>query len=139
MTDRTPLKTVTIIGAGIGGLYLVAELGIAGFKLRLHDIDDSRLSEIRARGGVDVEGESGGFAAVERATSDLPSAVDGADVIIVVTGGNAQAVVARSLAPLLRDGQVILLDPGQHRRVADRAPRPGRRRLPSRDRCRRNG
>ena len=111
MTDRTT-KTVTIIGAGIGGLYLIAELGIAGFKLRLHDIDDSRLSEIRARGGVDVEGENGGFAAVERATSDLRSAVDGADIIIVVTGGNSQAVVARSLKPLLRDGQVILLIQG---------------------------
>jgi hypothetical protein len=31
-------------------------LGIAGFKLRLHDIDASKLSEIRAPGGVDVEG-----------------------------------------------------------------------------------
>ena len=111
MTDGTT-KTVTIIGAGIGGLYLIAELGVAGFKLRLHDIDDSKLSEIRARGGVDVEGESGGFAAVERATTDLPSAVDGADVIIVVTGRNAQAVVGRSLAPLVRDGQVILLIQG---------------------------
>ena len=79
MTDENSAKTVTIIGAGIGGLYLVAELGIAGFKLRLHDIDDSKLSEIRARGGVDVEGEKGGFAAVEHATSDLRSAVDGAD------------------------------------------------------------
>jgi opine dehydrogenase len=111
VTDRTT-KTVTIIGAGIGGLYLIAELGVAGFKLRLHDIDDSKLSEIRARGGVDVEGENGGFAAVERATSDLRSAVDGADVIIVVTGGNSQAVVARSLAPLVRDGHVILLIQG---------------------------
>jgi len=105
-------ETVAIIGAGIGGLYLVAELGIAGFKLRLHDIDDSRLSEIRARGGVDVDGEEGGFAEVERATSDLRSAIDGADVIIVVTGGNAQAAVARSLAPVLRNGQVILLIQG---------------------------
>jgi opine dehydrogenase len=87
-------------------------LGIAGFKLWLHDIDDSKLSEIRARGGVDVEGERGGFAAVDRVTTDLPSAVDGADVIIVVTGGNTQAAVARSLAPLLRDGQVILLIQG---------------------------
>lgn len=50
MTDRST-ETVAIIGAGIGGLYLVAELGIAGFKLRLYDIDDSRLSAIRARGG----------------------------------------------------------------------------------------
>jgi 3-hydroxyisobutyrate dehydrogenase-like beta-hydroxyacid dehydrogenase len=69
-------ESVAIIGAGIGGLYLLAELGIAGFKLRLHDLDDSKLSEIRARGGVDVESESGGFAAVDRATTDLPSAVD---------------------------------------------------------------
>jgi opine dehydrogenase len=87
-------------------------LGVAGFKLRLHDIDDSRLSEIRARGGMDVEGEKGGFAPVERATTDLEPAIDGADVIIVVTGGNSQAVVALSLAPLLRDRQVILLIQG---------------------------
>ena len=43
---------------------------------------------------MDVEGENGGFAAVERATNGLRSAIDGADVIIVVTGGNAQAAVA---------------------------------------------
>jgi opine dehydrogenase len=112
VTDKSTVETVAIIGAGIGGLYLVGELGVAGFKLRLHDIDDSRLSEIRARGGVDVEGENGGFVAVERPTSDLGSAVDGADVIIVVTGGNSQAVAVRSLAPLLRDDQVILLIQG---------------------------
>jgi opine dehydrogenase len=112
VADRDTVETVAIIGAGIGGIYLAAELGIAGFKLRLHDIDDSRLSDIRAFGGIDVEGERGGFAAVERATSDLRSAVDGADVVIVVTGGNAQAAVARSLAPLLGDGQVILLIQG---------------------------
>jgi opine dehydrogenase len=104
--------TVAIIGAGIGGVYLVAELGVLGHRLRLHDIDDTRLADIRARGGLDVEGEPGGFAAVEHATSDLRTAVDGADVIIVVTGGNAQEAVARSLAPLLRDGQVILLIQG---------------------------
>ena len=95
MANKNTVETVTIIGAGIGGLYLVAELGVAGFKLRLHDVDESRLSEIRARGGVDVEGEEGGFAGVERATSDLASTVDGAGVIIIVTGGSAQALGTR--------------------------------------------
>lgn len=104
--------TVAVIGAGIGGVYLVAVLGVLGCKLRLHDLDDSRLVDIRARGGIDVEGEPGGFATVERATTDLLSAVDGADIIIIVTGGNAQETVARSLAPLLRNGQVILLIQG---------------------------
>jgi opine dehydrogenase len=106
------VETVAIIGAGIGGVYLAAELGVAGFKLRLHDIDDARLADIRAFGGIDVEGEQGGFAAIEHATSDLRAAVDGADVIIVVTGGNAQAGAARSLAPMLRDSQIILLVQG---------------------------
>jgi opine dehydrogenase len=104
------VSTVAIIGAGIGGVYLVAELGLAGHRLRLHDLDDTRLAEIRAHGGVDVE--PGGLAAVERATTELPAAVDGADVIIVVTGGNAQSAVARSMAPLLRDGQIVLLIQG---------------------------
>ena len=127
MADNDAVETVAIIGAGIGGIYLAAELGIAGYKLRLHDLDDARLADIRAFGGIDVEGERAGFAAVEHATSDLQSAVDGADVIIIVTGGNAQATVARSLASLLHDGQLILLTQGNTggslivRRVLDEA------------------
>jgi opine dehydrogenase len=104
------MSTIAIIGAGIGGVYLVAELGLAGYRLRLHDRDDTRLAEIRAHGGVDVE--PGGLAPVERATTELAAAVDGADTIIVATGGNAQETVARSVAPLLRDGQIILLIQG---------------------------
>ena len=104
--------TVAIIGAGIGGVYLAAELGMLGCRLRLHDLDDSRLGDIRARGGIDVDGSNGGFAAIERVTTDLAAAVDGADIIVIVTGGNAQETVARALAPLLRDGQIILLIQG---------------------------
>jgi opine dehydrogenase len=122
-----PDTTVAIIGAGIGGVYLAAELGRLGRKLRLHDLDDSRLGDIRAHGGIDVEGKDGGFAAIERVTTDLAVAVEGADVIVTVTGGNAQESVAHSLAPLLRDGQIILLIQGNTggslvvRRALDRA------------------
>jgi len=101
---------VAIIGAGIGGVYLAAELGVLGCRLRLHDIDDARLAEIRSHGGIEVEGR--GFAAIEQVTTEPAAAVEGADVIVIVTGGNAQATVARSIAPLLRDGQVILLIQG---------------------------
>ena len=48
MTKRCT-ESVAIIGAGIGGLYLLAELGIAGFKLRLHDLEiQSSLKSERA-------------------------------------------------------------------------------------------
>src|SRR5580704_4669850 len=122
-----PDATVAIVGAGIGGVYLAAELGMLGCRLRLHDLDDSRLAEIRARGGIEIEGERAAFAAIERVTTDPAAAVDGADVIIIVTGGNHQAGAARGLAPLLRDGQIILLIQGNTggalvvRRALDRA------------------
>jgi opine dehydrogenase len=118
---------VAIIGAGIGGVYLVAMLGLVGCEVRLHDIDDSRLAELRAAKGIEVEGPNGGFAPLKMATTDLKLAVDGADIIIIVTGGPFQEGVANSLAPLLVDGQLILLVQGNTcgslivRRALDRA------------------
>jgi opine dehydrogenase len=104
--------TVAIIGVGIGGIYLAAALGTAACKLRLHDIDDTRLIDVRARGGIEVEGQPDHFAAIDRITTDLAAAVDGADIIIVTTGGNYQESVATALAPLLRGGEIILLIQG---------------------------
>jgi opine dehydrogenase len=105
-----PNPTVAIIGAGSGGIYLAVELGRLGCGLRLTDLDDSRLAPIRTRGGLDVD--PGGFVAIERATADLPHTIDGASVIAVCTGGTYQEAVAIALAPLLRDGQIVLLIQG---------------------------
>jgi len=104
--------TVAIIGAGIGGIYLAAELGRRGCRLRLHDIDDGRLLPIRERGGLDIEGDNAGFAAIERVTTDPEAAIEGAEIIAVCTGGTYQEAVGRGLASLLRDGQTILLIQG---------------------------
>ena len=119
--------TVAIIGAGIGGVYLTAMLGLLGCKVRLHDIDDRRLADLRSAGGVEVEGPGGGFAPLEAATTDPKGAVDGADIVIMATGGTFQEKAAETIAPLLRDGQVILLVQGNTggalvvRRALDRA------------------
>jgi opine dehydrogenase len=113
--DPGKATTVAIVGAGIGGLYLAAALGLLGCRLRLHDRDDAKLAAPRARGGIDVEGAPGQasrFAALELVTTELRAAVAGADIIILATGGNAQEGAARTLAPLLVDGQLILLVQG---------------------------
>ena len=107
------MTTVAIVGAGIGGVYLAAHLGQRGARLRLTDLDDSRLADIRARGGLDVEADGKtSFSEIERATVNLGHAVDGADVIAVCTGGTYQEGVARGLAPVLRDAQIVLLIQG---------------------------
>ncbi len=129
--------TVAIIGAGIGGVYLAAELGTLGCRLRLTDRDDSRLGEIRARGGLDVE--PGGFVPIEHVTTDLAVAVAGAEVIAVCTGGTFQEGVARDIAPLSRDGQTILLIQGNTGGALVFRRALGRGGLPGRGRCRGDG
>lgn len=114
-------------GAGNGGFNLVAHLGAAGHTMRLHDIDDAKLADLRSRGGVETDGMGKGFAALERVTTDLAAAIKEADVIVVCTGGHRQAAVAKSLAPVLADGQILLLVQGNtggslaFRRVLDEA------------------
>ena len=112
MNQQTGKTTVTIIGAGLGGIALVANLGLLGYRLRLHDRDPARIANVRERGGLDVEGLAKGFAPLELVTDKLAPAVEGADVIIVVTGSHFHADVARDLAGVLRDGQSILLIQG---------------------------
>jgi len=114
-TTKDPMRdptTCAVIGAGLGGVAICAHMGRLGYRMRLHDLNGARLTALRTRGGIDVEGLVQGFAPLERVTTGLAEAVDGAEVIIVCTGSTYHAEVARALAKLLRDGQTILLIQG---------------------------
>jgi hypothetical protein len=63
---------------------------LLGYRLRLNDRDEARIARVRERGGLDVEGLAKGFAPLELVTPQLAPAVDGADIIIVVTGTSTQ-------------------------------------------------
>ena len=127
MAEASAKPNVTIIGMGMGGVYLAAMLGGIGCKIRLHDIDDKKLVDLRNAKGIEVEGAGGGFVPFDLVTTDLKAAADGADIFVVCTGGTFQEDVAKSLAPLLRDGQTVLLVQGNtggafvFRRALDRA------------------
>ena len=108
MTDLV----VAIVGTGIGGTEMAGYLGLQGARVRVHDIRKEAVGGIRDRGGLEVSGIATGFARVERATTDLAEAVDGATLIAVTTVNNDHHAVARQLATLLRDGQVVTLIPG---------------------------
>lgn len=109
---RVDDRTVAIVGMGTGGFYCAGLLGIAGFKIRIHDINEAKLKEIKNRGGIEVEGDPGGFSSIEVATTDLARAIDGAGIILITTGGHRQASAAKALSPILADGQIVLLIQG---------------------------
>jgi len=101
-----------IIGGGNGGQSVAGHLGIMGFRVRLFDIVPSTIDAINMQGGIHVEGEIEGFGQLELASTNLDKVVNGADIVMVITPAIAHAKIAKSLAPLLQDKQVVVLHPG---------------------------
>jgi opine dehydrogenase len=102
----------TVVGSGMGGKGLLAELGVNGFRVRAHDRNEAQIAAMRSLGGLHVEGRHKDFAKVELATTDLAKALEGAKVILVSTYGTDIPQVARDVAPHLKDGQIIIIVQG---------------------------
>jgi opine dehydrogenase len=111
--DKGKALTFCVLGAGHGGLAMAGHLGVLGYPVHLYNRTPENLDGVRWHGGIKVDGAVTGFGPVRRATSDLPAALEGADVVMVVTPATAHRDLAASMAPHLREGQLIVLNPGR--------------------------
>lgn len=102
-----------VVGAGHGGLSMAGHLGVMGFPVRLYNRSEENLHAVRWHGGVRLTGEVTGFGPIRMATTSMAEAVDGADVIMVVIPATGHRFVAEQLAPCLKAGQVVVLNPGR--------------------------
>jgi opine dehydrogenase len=105
-------KTIAVIGAGNGGTAIAGDLALAGHECRLFEFEEwaGNVTAVTAQGGIQVTGVARtGFAKVALATTDITAALDGAELIMVATQALTHTRVARTIAPLVRDGQVIIL------------------------------
>lgn len=114
MQQHTELQ-IAVIGAGHGGKAMAADLAARGFAVRLYNRSFHNIEEIAARRGIELTLEDGRqeFGPLQVITDDLERALDGAQLIMVVLPASAHRDVARECAPLLRDGQFIVLNPGR--------------------------
>jgi len=107
----------TVIGAGHGGKAMAAHLALMGYPVTLYNRTAAHVAAIDARGGiqltsVDPEGPQG-FGALRAVTSDMGEALAEAEVVMVVVPACAHRDVARWAAPHLREGQIVVLNPGR--------------------------
>jgi opine dehydrogenase len=110
------VKNYTVIGAGHGGRAMAAHLALMGFAVALYNRTPEHIAGIKARKGIDLESAEGGphgFARLALVTSEMKAAVRYADVLMVVVPSSAHVDVANSMAPHLKDGQIIILHPGR--------------------------
>ncbi|HET91616.1 MAG TPA: NADP transhydrogenase subunit alpha [Chloroflexi bacterium] len=105
----------TIIGAGHGGKAMAADLAAKGFSVTLYNRTPERIEEIRWRGEIELEYDTGvsRLCPLACVTSDIEEALNDADVIMVVIPASGHRSIATSCAPHLRDGQIVILNPGR--------------------------
>ncbi len=106
----------TVIGAGNGGKTMAAHLALMGFPVTLYNRTPENVAAIKTRGGIELESHEGGphgFGRLALVTSDMGEALERAKVIMVVVPATGHADIARVAAPHLRDGQIVVLNPGR--------------------------
>lgn len=113
MTKKTKFA---VIGSGHGGKAMAAHLGLMGFPTNLYNRTFDHIAAIKELGGVDLvgfEGDKRDFGKLEKVSADIEEVITGVELIMVVVPSSAHAEIAKSLAPYVKDGQVILLHPGR--------------------------
>lgn len=106
---------ITIIGAGHGGKAMAADLAARGYAVRLYNRTYEHVAAIALRGGIEITLEDGEqlFGAIPLVTDDIAQALEGVPLIMVIVPASGHRDVARETAPYLRDGQIVVLNPGR--------------------------
>jgi opine dehydrogenase len=102
-----------VIGAGPGGMAMAGHLALMGRKVNLYTRNADRLAPVQARGGIDVTGEIQGLAKLDVVTTDPEKAVEHSEVLMIVVPATAHRNIAKIIAPYIKDGQIIVLNPGR--------------------------
>ena len=117
-TERSDKPTFCVLGASHGGSAMSAHLSLMGFDVRLYNCSEERIIPVKARGGIVVVADDEvnvpkGFAPIPVVTTNIAEAMDGADVLMVVVPATAHRCIAEQCAEHLRDGQIVVLNPGR--------------------------
>jgi opine dehydrogenase len=106
---------VAVLGAGNGGHAVAAFLALSGFKVNFFELPEfaTKFEKVAESGEIRIEGVLGSKTArLNLATTNIEKALDGAEVIFIVTPAFGHRTMAESCAPHVRDGQLICLMPG---------------------------
>jgi opine dehydrogenase len=104
---------VTVVGSGNGGLATAFDFAQHGHRVRLLDSPQfpDQVEAVAAAGGVHATGDLEGFAEVAYAGHDAASALDGAELVVLVGPAYSTEPFAHLVAPHLVPGQAVLVCP----------------------------
>lgn len=92
---------------------MAGHLSMQGCKVNLFNRTKARILAVQERGGIDVRGAVSGFAPLQTVTADPAEAISGVDILMVVVPATGHAEMAGIVAPHIKDGQILVLNPGR--------------------------
>ncbi|MBO2518242.1 NAD/NADP octopine/nopaline dehydrogenase family protein [Limnochorda sp.] len=101
---------VAVLGAGHGGQAMAGWMAWQGHQVRLFNRSAEALMPLRS--GLTLEGVVSGHVRLQ-VTTHIDEALDGADLVMVVTPATAHRPLAYRMVPHLSPEQVVLLHPGR--------------------------
>ncbi len=113
----------SIIGSGNAGLTAAYHFSLCGVDVCLYGAKgfDQPLTDIEEKGGIEALAEFNGvtlsfagFEKIDCITRDLKEAVDYSDLLILPVPSFAQEPLFTEMLPSLKDGQIIMLMPGNY-------------------------
>ena len=104
---------VAVIGAGSGGQSIAGYLASQGNKVNLYNRSLAKILPLLFDKKIELQGELNLKGRLNKVSEDISEVVDGVDLIMVATTANGHYDIAKELAPHLKDGQSVILNPGK--------------------------
>lgn len=128
------MSPIAILGGGNTAFACAAHLTLRGFEVTLCEIPSfaETVAPIRESRTIQLDGVAGqGTARVARVTTEIPAALAGSELVLLIVPAYAHRPFAQACAVHLRRGQIVLLLPGtlgtlEFARIMAEAGRPPR-------------
>jgi opine dehydrogenase len=109
------VRRIAVIGAGNGGHAVAAHKALDGFDVSLFELPRfaANVRKVLDTGQISIEWPGRKeTVTIHRATTEIAAALEGAEIVFVVTPAFGHKTMAERCAPHVRDGQIIILMPG---------------------------
>ena len=109
------LKKIAVIGAGNGGHAMAAYKTLDGFEVSLFELPrfENNIRHVLDTGHITIEWPSRKeTVTVHHVTTDIATALRGAEIVFVVVPAFGHKTMAEACAPYVEDDQIIILMPG---------------------------
>ncbi len=109
------VKKIAVIGAGNGGHAIAAHKSLDGFEVSLFELPRfaDNLRQVLDTGQITIEwADRKEPVKIHQVTTNIANALEGAEIIFVVTPAFGHKTMAELCAPHVEDEQIIVLMPG---------------------------